>query len=1221
MNKSELKKFAATFRSALSQAFKQQLQALSLDDSTTLPSNPTPDYAALARALRALTPAHILETATYTWFNRLVALRFMELRGLLPPEAPSPWDSRDHLLRSTHQLATQLPQIFADPAYLDLFLPEDAALVPLLQPLLTLTPQNFQSIETIGWLYQYYQQSSRRSQSRRSYAKSEVPAATQLFTPDWVVKFLVENSLGRWWLDHGGDPALAQNWSFLVPRSNPPSARTTSPTHETSSLHPTPPPDPTTIKIFDPCCGSGHILVYAFTVLEQIYRAAGFAAQDIPELILRHNLYGLDLDPRAATLATLAVLLRARLSDPTILHRPIAQTWCCHSFPDPAVFPRSLLDTPPTVALQDQAHALFGHFTLGQDLGSLLLPAATNFSDLAQYLGPAHPAPAGPGGPPAPANPTPAPPVTQPATSPAKPLAPPLSTYLSPYLAVHQLLSDHYDFVITNPPYLRSTLMNQPLKNYLKDNFTDFKADTFAAFIYRSTLWLKPQGCLALMTPSNWLHATTFQPLRQFILKRLQLNTLVQPAPGSFFSEAAVDVCASVFQLPATPATSAPPTSARPNSSATTFLRLTTKTSMPEQGRLLQRYLHDLSTQSSASAVSDPSATEPATPLPPAPLSSALPTTPLTSPTTDPPAVLQYQRPLFDFASLPGQPFLYQLSPRALQLLRTAPKLADYAPPCQGIITGDNHRYLRYWFEPDPSTLSTKWLPHNKGGDYRKWYGNREFVIDWDAQISTAKSGSTPSIAAQKPAASRRRSRLANLGKNFQPSLSWSAITSGDLSVRFYDERFTFNSAAPSCFPSADQRLYLLGLLNSVVAQFFARALNPSLNLNPGDLAKLPVIIDEAIRPQVESLVQANLNLAQADYDEQETSPDFTVHPLLRLAQPDQTKLAQTTPTSQPDQAVSDAQSDQTAPAPSAAPSALTASGSFTSNSLADLCAAYQKLCRNRQSQLQTNETTLNQLFLTSFHLTAELNPQVQLSTLSLQVPTISAIIRTFLSYVVGCALGRFQPPTPHPLRSPVPPSLQPFAPLPPSSLSAPRPPLQTIPDLLSYLNTFLSTYFGAGNLSANLNFIADQLDRAYHEPAPTAIARYLAKQFFTDHARTYHHYPIYWQFTSGRAHAFDAFLYAHRYRPTNLTPADPSTKTSTLSALQSLVASAQTSPITTCRTPARRARIQQELQAYTAALAPLAADPPRLNFNLGVTANYARLQPLLAKLPRRRNP
>lgn len=1155
MNKSELKKFAATFRSALSQAFKQQLQVLSLDDSTTLPPNPTSDSAALSRALRALTPARVLETATYTWFNRLVALRFMELRGLLPPEAPSPWDSRGHLLRSTHQFATQLPQIFAGPAYLDLFLPEDAALVLLLQPLLTLAPQNFQSIETIGWLYQYYQHPSRRSQSRRPYAKSEVPAATQLFTPDWVVKFLVENSIGRWWLDHGGDPTLAQNWSFLVPCSNPPSARATSPTHKTSSLHPTPPPDPTTIKIFDPCCGSGHILVYAFTVLEQIYRAAGFAAQDIPELILCHNLYGLDLDPRAATLATLAVLLRARLSDPTILHRPIAQTWCCHSFPDPAAFPRSLLDTPPTVALQDQAHNLFDHFTLGQDLGSLLLPAATDFSVLTQYLTPTNP----------------------------------LSTYLSPYLTVHQLLADHYDFVITNPPYLRSTLMNQPLKNYLKDNFTDFKADTFAAFIYRSSLWLKPQGCLALMTPSNWLHATTFQPLRQFILRHLQLNTLVQPAPGSFFSEAAVDVCASVFQLPATSTTStstasttsAQPAPACPNSSATTFLRLTTKTSMPEQGRLLQRCLHDLSTQPSAATASDP------------------------------PAVHQYQRSLSDFASLPGQPFLYQLSPRALQLLRTAPKLADYAPPCQGIITGDNHRYLRYWFEPDPSTLGTKWLPHNKGGDYHKWYGNREFVIDWDAQISTAKSSSASSATAQKPAASRRRARLANLNKNFQPSLSWSAITSGDLSARFYDERFTFNSAAPSCFPPANQRLYLLGLLNSVVAQFFARALNPSLNLNPGDLAKLPVIIDEAIRPQVESLVQANLNLAQADYDEQETSPDFTVHPLLRLAQPDQTapasQPARATPVSQPDQAVSDAQPDQTA---SAAPS-----------SLADLCAAYQKLCRNRQAQLQTNETTLNQLFLTSFHLTAELSPQVQLSTLSLQVPTISAIIRTFLSYVVGCALGRFQPPTSqllHPLTSP---SLQPPAPLPPSSLSVPRPPLQTIPDLLSYLNTFLSAYFGAGNLPANLNFIADQLDRAYHEPAPTAIARYLAKQFFTDHARAYHHCPIYWQFTSGRAHAFDAFLYAHRYCPTNLTPADPSTRTSTLSALQSLVASAQPSPIATRCTPARRVRLQQELQAYAATLALLAADPPRLNFDLGVAANYARLQPLLAKLPRRRNP
>ena len=1151
MDKSELKKFAATFRSSLAQSFKQQLQTLDLDDTASSSANPTPIYpnspspdpklATLSRALRALTPACVLEIATYTWFNRLVALRFMELRGLLPPEDPSPWSSRDHLLLATHHLATQLPQIFSGPTYLELFLPSGNELSRLLRPLLTLAPQNFQSIETIGWLYQYYQQSVRHSRSRRPYAKSEVPAATQLFTPDWVVKFLVENSLGRWWLDQGGDPALAQNWSFLVPRSG------TSSTSPTSSL------DPTTIKIFDPCCGSGHILVYAFTVLEQIYRSAGFAAQDIPELILRHNLYGLDLDPRAAALATLAVHLRARLSDPTILHRPIAQAWRCYGFPDPAIFPRSLLDIPPTPALRDQAHALFERFTLGQDVGSLLLPATTDFSTLVQYLAPtgAHT----PGSTSISAS-------IPPTTLSTQRLASPLSTYLSPYLAVHQLLANRYDFVITNPPYLRSTLMNQPLKNYLKDNFTDFKADTFAAFIYRSTLWLKPQGYLALMTPSNWLHATTFQALRQFILDQLQLNALAQPALGSFFSEAAVDVCASVFRLPAAP-----------DALPTTFLRLTTKTPMSEQGRLLQHYLR---------AQSSPA-------------------------TSDPPMVHQYQRPLSDFASLPSQAFLYHLPPRALQLLRTAPKLADYAPPHQGIITGDNRRYLRYWFEPDPSTLGTKWLPHNKGGDYRKWYGNREVVIDWDTQVSAAKSHPAQSATAQKSAAGsaatpRRRSRLANLDQNFQPSLSWSAITSGDLSVRYYDERFTFNSAAPSCFPSADQRLYLLGLLNSVVAQFFARALNPSFNLNAGDLAKLPVIIDESIRPQVETLVQANLDLAKADYDEQETSPDFTVHPLLRLVQPDQADLA-------------------------------------TSNSLADFCAAYQKLCRNRQSQLQTNETTLNQLFLTSFHLTTELDPQVQLSTLSLQVPTISEIIRTFLSYVAGCALGRFEPPAPRLSNpsDPSKPSQPPQSPAPqlpqPQPLHSPRPPLQTIPDLLSYLEAFLSTYFNPTHLSANLNFIADQLDRTYHEPAPITIARYLAKQFFTDHARAYHHCPIYWQFTSGRTHAFDAFLYAHRYRPTNFTPYDPNASaapsdtppatkaTPTLQTLQSLATSAQPSSITAHCTPARRARLQQELQAYLATLAPLAVDPPRLNFDLGITANYARLQPLLAKLPRRRNP
>lgn len=1104
MNKTELKKFAAIFRASLAQTFKRQLQLFNLDpvvaqssivDSSAYQAQliPSSDIDALSRALRSLTPSRVLEIATFTWFNRLVALRFMELRALLPPENPLPWQSRACLLNSTHQLSNQLPQIFSGPTYLDLFLPDDDTFSALLQPLLTLRSQNFQSIETIGWLYQYYQQSARRTpadpsltitvatrpNSRRPYSKYEVPAATQLFTPSWIVKFLVENSLGRWWLDHGGDASLARNWQFLV---NQPQDYSQNAPHRN--------PDPTTIKIFDPCCGSGHILVYAFTVLEQLYLAAGFASQDIPELILRHNLYGLDLDSRAAELATLAVLLRARLSDPNILHRPIAHDWRCYSFPDPAVFPRGLLNSlpsstsqSPSPSLRDQGHALFEQFTLGQDVGSLLLPSTTDFSALATTLS------------------------TDFATS-------PLSHYLAPYLTVHQLLSAHYDFVITNPPYLSTALMNQPLKNYLKDNFTDFKADTFAAFIYRSTLWLKPQGSLAIMTPSNWLHATTFQPLRQFILKHLQLNTLVQPASGSFFSEAAVDICASVFRFPSS--------SNQSNQPATTFLSIRPKTSMPEQGQLLQQFLGRKETSPAITSVRC------------------------------------VQRPLSDFASLPRQAFLYQLPARATQLLRSAPKLSDFAPPCQGIITGNNHRYLRYWFEPEPTTLGTKWLPHNKGGGYRKWYGNREFVIDWEAQITAQKH-----IPADKPHKStQRHSRLANLDKNFQPSLSWSAVTSSDLSVRYYDEHFTFNSAAPSCFPAAKNRLYLLGLLNSVVAQSFARALNPSLNLNPGDLANLPVIINESIRPQVESLAQANLDLVKADYNDQETSPDFTAHPLLQL-----------TPSN---------------------PQAT----------LPELCETYQNLCRTRQQTLQANETTLNQLFLTSFHLTAELDPQVQLSTLSIPVPTISVISHTFLSYIIGCALGRFQPPQSLSARIP-------------QNPPNPSSPLRTIPDLLSYLEHFLSAFSGPSQLTANLDFLASHLAPAYHEPPQITIARYLAKQFFTDHAHTYHHCPIYWQFTSGPAHAFDAFLYVHRYQP---SVSHPDSTPSTLSSLQSLVSTTPPTPITARLTPTRRARAEQELQSYLTKLTPLVAAPPRLNFDLGVLANYARLQPLLAKLPRRRS-
>ena len=1152
MDKTQLKKFAQNFRQILLEEFKAQLKVLDdhyRNEASSIHSDQYQLFQALQNDLRAMTPGRFLETAVYTWFNRFVALRFLELNQMLPPEHASPWESKESLLRSTKDLGQLFPQIFTTKAHFDLLLPDDEELLHLLKPLFDLKTSNFESIEVIGWLYQYYQQETPGSTSKRKpYTKDEIPARTQLFTPNWVVRFLVENSLGDWWVKHGGTPSLLQKWPFYVKRD----------THHSgpnaTSLEPNrgPLPDPTSIKIFDPCCGSGHILVYAFTVLEQIYQACGFSDIDIPELILRHNLSGIDIDQRAAELATFAVFLRARTSDSQILQRPIARTWRCYSFPEPAIFPRSLLDQLPSAELKDQAHDIFDYFTLSKEVGSLLLFPKERFGTLSDFLT-------------------------------RNEYASRQFDALKPYIDIYQVITNQYDFVITNPPYLRSALMNQPLKEYLTANFTDYKSDLFAAFFQRCLFWLKSQGYFAVMTPSVWLRASTFVKLRQMILRDLSLNVLVEPAPGSFFSDAAVNICASVFQI----ATSQKHTT-KPEASV--FGRITEKTSMPEQGQLLQQ------------AIRSSSGTE---------------------------SVSFHQHQLLEFQPLPGHAFLYHLSPRALQLLRTVPNLATYAPPRQGMITGNNQRFIRYWFEVPPEKLDIRWLPHNKGGGYRKWYGNREYVIDWEDDAYAIKNNQTQG---------KRRSRVPNFNYNFQPSLSWSALTSGNLSVRYYDKTFTFNSAGISCFPPDKDRLYLLGLLNSKVAQYFAKALSSSLNFNAGDLAKIPIIFDETIRHQVETLTQENLDITQSDYDEHEISRNFTVHPLISIAK------------------------------------------EHPHSTFASLCEQYQAICQSRQQQLCQNETTLNQLFITSFRLTNEISPIVPLNSLSIHVPNTSEIIQSFLSFFVGCIFGRFEvtnfqhiPPTfllfspsasanlqtnalmlnsqPIETNTPIIKS-QPIETNTPIINSQPietntpiikSQPIETgapiASDVIAELKAFLKSVFPQIDPATTLEFLADHLDRNFHESAESALRRYFIKKFFIYHARTYCYCPIYWQLDSSKKHAFTALFYIHAYHPSATD--SPLRERSTLLKLNAQVLApiisryqnvidnfSQKIHTETSLTTQRALRHQldrlraelEEIQTYQQKVCNLLDRLPVVNLDYGIQANYAKLQTVLSNLPSHRS-
>lgn len=1006
MDKKLLKKFAPVARAALATELKSRISDIQ-----------DPDF---LRQLRFEGEPRFLELATFTWFNRLTTLRLAELRNLL--KTPDPWHK---LPEALEELKTLFPNLFPSSLkHLDHLAPEPEN--PFITELLTLPVENFSDPEALGWLYQYYHQAekSRLISAKKPYTKSEIPVVTGLFTPKNIVHFLVDSTFANLTAEQRQNP---QN-----------------------------------LKLLDPCCGSGHILVYAFSKFYELYLAENYTPETIPELILKHNLFALDIDPRATQIATTALLIKASEHDPAIFQKAPK----LHIFPltTSAKLDKTTLQKISDPIAKTQAEQLFSEFIFADEVGSLLLPqkASHNFHELEDYL-------------------------TQ---------NPDYS--LSELLQAQKLLRSTYDLVITNPPYLNSARMNQTLKTYLTDHFPDYKRDLFAAFIYRAHQWLKPEAQIAMMTPNTWLFTKTFQKLRQFVLKNFAITNLLQPESQSFFSEAAVEICAFTLQN------------------------------------------HHLNQTGNFTKIL------------PTPIKNSTPA----------PLSQTFHHQTSDFQALPDQAILYWLTDYEINLLKSAPSLAEFAEPHQGIITGNNEKFLRYWFEVDPKTLGKKWLPHNKGGEFQKWYGNREFVIDWENR--------------------ERFSRLQNLDFQFRPNLSWSAITTGDFSARFYDETFTFNSASPSCFPPEKDQLYLLGLLNSSVAQHFAKILNPTLNLNAGDLAKLPVIISKPHRFNIEQLVQENIKIAKTLYAQQETSPDFQNNPLVETAQ----KLRH--------------QSSKNLPGLLQAMPLL----------LSSLVETYQFDRQNLLQKLAENEAEINRIFAEIYRL-PDLKYCAKNSVSPLKTranfcanfaPTPEQLIKNLLSFTVGSYFGRYQVSKD---RSRQPQVL--------TKKSAHSKNLLDLSDLAP-IKTFLAQTFGADTLADNLAYIEKTLK--------LPLETYLQKHFFVDHCQTFHHHPIYFQLTSGKS--FNVLFSVHNFRPSDLDlwQNTLSQKTTDLAGqIQTLKTQSEAA-----KTKGEKLKSElllrdlqklepelRELKIFAKKLQSLPA--PRLNLDLGTPAAHARFNGLVIRL------
>ncbi|MCH7225048.1 BREX-1 system adenine-specific DNA-methyltransferase PglX [Haloferula sp. A504] len=960
MNTSSLKSFAPEVRTQLMEAVDRKLDYVLTADTPDLREMGL-QVAALRREAEKNRKA-LIERVAYTWFNRLAALRFLDARGWHPFKArvltPAtrdetqpeilkllrsgslPEELRPHtdLQRLNDLLDGRLPTAIAgaDPqgeAYRGLILAACRcyhALMPFLfeaiddetelllpDDLLTATSvaEGFRTeiidddcaeVEILGWLYQFYISEKKDAVMARKKAvpSEDIPAVTQLFTPHWIVRYLVENSLGRLWLRSRPNSRLKEHMPYYVEdpdSSSEASAKGEGQTPADSLTVAT----PEEIKLLDPACGSGHMLTYAFDLLVKIYEEEGHAPSEIPEKILTHNLFGLEICPRAAQLAQFALVCKAREQSRTAFRRPVQPQIMCL---------RDVALTPDEVkGFTDATGIKFSHDELAQihqfrenteTFGSLIQPVLDGKQLIALKGKIAEQPPAGDL-------------LVQ-------------NTHRKLRLVADQaeMLSQRYQIVVANPPYLGGRQMSEALKSFAKEFYPGSKADLFSMFIDRGFSLAAEHGYNAMITMQSWMFLSSFELIRKSIVMRKRMLTMAHLGSRAFDSIAGEVVQATAFVVQNDP----------PGKSLATYFRLVEGASEEQKSEAFKKAI-----SKKGSAIS-------------------------------------YSVSSSAFASIPGSPVAYWAPEAMLDSFKTGTSLKDVSKPLQGATTSDNARFLRQWHEVGFPQIGfacdsrqaakgsgLKWFPYNKGGEYRKWYGNQEFVINY------LNDGEEIKAFHDELNKTSPGGRLKNQQCYFKKCISWSKIGAGDFAIRFFPTGFIFDVAGSALFPTTDKEISKLGsLLNSCVSRLGLQLLSPTLNFEAEHLCALPVLQLASKNECFDELV----DLARADWDNFETSWDFRDLPLLRSG----------------DWEVEPGQPG----------------GPWKGRTLAESWANYVAYCTAAIRRMQELETENNRLWIDAYGLQDELTPEVPEDEITLARADSKKDMAAFLSYAVGCMMGRY---------------------------------------------------------------------------------------------------------------------------------------------------------------------------------------------------------------------
>ncbi|CAM3140217.1 BREX-1 system adenine-specific DNA-methyltransferase PglX [Filibacter tadaridae] len=1002
---------------------------------------------------------HVIEEVAYTWFNRFIAIRFMEVNDYLPTgirvfssliegktepdivtevnlvvdelnlDQPIVYRLQDEgdtadlfkyvLIRQCNKLGKIMPGMFEKiHDYTELLLP-DQLLVDgsVVRDMVTMIGEADwkQQVEIIGWLYQYYISEKKDEvfaglKKNQKITKENIPAATQLFTPKWIVQYMVENSLGRLWLESHPDDVLQQQWAYYLEEAvQEPAVQAELETLKNPNLK------PEDITVLDPCMGSGHILVYAFDVLHEIYVSAGYAKRDIPKLILENNLYGLDIDDRASQLSYFALLMKACSYTPRILDETLIMNVCAIQQSNTInkddaknVIEQSDFEGDKE-SLQQDVEYILDVFYDAKEFGSILDVAIVNFEQLDEWL-----------------------------------------KYLQneafndlfldqykenlleefpPFLQQAKIMSSKYDVVVTNPPYMAADGFNATLDNELTKRFPDSRTNLYSVFMEKIKSFNINAGYNAIITQHSWMYITSFKKLRTKLIDNQTIYNMVHLGTKAFEEINGEKVETTSYVL----------RNIQSGFYCGAYVRLVDyKNFRQKESEFFNKDNKYFYVQK-------------------------------------------------EFNSVKGSPISYTMTKIIREIFLGNDNIGSVSYPKKGMFTGGNKKFIRQWYEIDINYFSDsisdlsnafmsklRYFPLNKGGEFRKWYGNRENVIKFDKEnyelIDKNGGHRSPQFY-------------------FKKSLSWSKVTKKSLSFRFTPHGAINNDAGMAIYQKELDITMLIGLLNTKVIQKVISYYSDTMNYTQGDIVKIP-FIDYGGNGVVIQVIEKCIAISKEDWDSFDLSWDFKRHPLLVRFKGERT--------------------------------------------IESAFRAWEREAEYRFNILKSNEEQLNEIFIKLYGLEDELTPEVEDADVTVRKADLPREVKSFISYAVGCMFGRysldqeglvfaggeFEPSKYTTFVADV----DNVIPITDNQYFE--------DDIAGRFFEFVRITFSEETFEKNLDFIAEALIKRATETSRQRIRRYFLNEFYKDHVKMYQKCPIYWQFDSGKNDGFKALVYMHRYEP-----------------------------------------------------------------------------------------